>query len=429
MLDSILTLMNDLLPRFQSDLWGILAFLFFLQVLPKGEEIRARICIVTVLYLLVVALMICLKVIWPVQLIIKFCMYVWMILFTTKVHPLASVYISCWLYDMIYLNFQINCLLNVNILRNTPIFAQFLLETVVCIILFFFFLQKILRPLFEENPIPTHPRQILLAFFTIAPFLIMSNAVYVYASQFAFTFIGLLCCFFIFVCCTIILYLERITAIHNEVTQDYRSMQRILAERGEQYELTKETIDIINRKCHDMKHQLTALQHISDNNAVTEYIDQVKQTVNIYDSVFHTGNQTLDTLLTEKSLLCQNRNITIKCIADAGKLDFMSPVDLYALFGNALDNAIEYVSTIEDPERRIISVQIREEQSMLYVSIENFFDHSLAFEDGLPISTKGNFYHHGFGTKSIRFTVEKYKGHMNISTHNHLFTLSILFPM
>ena len=308
-------------------------------------------------------------------------------------------------------------------------FISFLLSISLYLIIFGLFHLFINRPLFLENQIYANRRQTLLAVFTIAPFLIMSNAVYVYAQQFADSFVGILCCVLIFVCCTIILYLEQTTAIHNQMMQDYASIQHIFAERSSQYELSKETIEIINQKCHDMKHQLTALQHISDNKESTNYIDQVKSSVNIYDSVFHTGNETLDTLLTEKSLVCQNRDIIIKCMANASKLDFMDPIDLYTLLGNALDNAIEYVSTIEAPECRIISVLIREERAMLFISIENFLNDELVFEDGLPVSTKSDDINHGYGTKSIRFVVEKYHGHMTISTNNHLFTLNLLVPV
>ena len=54
-----------------------------------------------------------------------------------------------------------------------------------------------------------------------------------------------------------------------------------------------------------------------------------------------TGNEILDTILTEKSLICENSGIHINCVADGSLLAFMNPVDLYTLFGNALDNAIE----------------------------------------------------------------------------------------
>ncbi len=41
-----------------------------------------------------------------------------------------------------------------------------------------------------------------------------------------------------------------------------------------------------------------------------------------------------------------DKDIVITCIADGKLLEFISSTDLYSLFGNALDNAIEAVSVL-----------------------------------------------------------------------------------
>ena len=71
----------------------------------------------------------------------------------------------------------------------------------------------------------------------------------------------------------------------------------------------------------------------------------------IYSAIVRTGNEILDTILTEKSLICENSGIHISCVADGSLLAFMNPVDLYTLFGNALDNAIEAVRKLESKEK------------------------------------------------------------------------------
>ena len=110
-----------------------------------------------------------------------------------------------------------------------------------------------------------------------------------------------------------------------------------------------ENVDLINRKCHDLKHQIAALRRISDRREREESIQALEQSVMIYDSVVKTGNDILDTVLTEKSLLCESRGITLTCVADGDCLDFMDGVDIYTIFGNALDNAIESVTPLDDP--------------------------------------------------------------------------------
>lgn len=423
------TLLSFLSAQIATDLRGVIACYFFLPVLPRKKYFFLKTAIASCFYFLCVAVMIQFQIIWYVQLIIKFLLFTLVFLSGTQCSLYTGFYLSCFVYDIIYLCFQINCLIHKLFPSTLGAYGNFLLSAVIYLgidILFYFL---VIRRMFGEDTLPVNRRQTILALVTIIPFLFMSNSIYAYADYFADSFIGVLCCVFIFICCTILLYLERATFLHNEMVQQYQFMQHVFAQRSAQYELSKETIDIINRKCHDMKHQLSALQHISDDEMRSDYINQVKSSITIYDSLFHTGNETLDTLLSEKGLVCQNRNITIKCIADAAKLDFMNPVDLYTLFGNALDNAMEYVSTIQEPERRIISIEIREKQSMLFVSIENFLDEQLDFQNGLPVSTKNDNMNHGFGTKSIRYTVEKYHGHMTISATNHMFTMNFLFSL
>ena len=424
-----MTTVSTFSPQIVSEFWGIIACCFFLPVLPKKNHFIIKTIAAACLYFLCVAAMIHFQIIWYIQLTLKFLLFAFFLSAGTKCSIYSAFYFSCWIYDITYLGFQIKCLLDKQLGSSATVLDSFVIGIPVYLGIYFIFYFTVIVPMFQTSQLPVNRRQMILALVTIAPFLFISNTIYVYADFFADTFFGILCCFFIFICSTIILYLERTTFIHNDMVQEYRFMQHIFAQRSAQYALSKETIDIINRKCHDMKHQLTALEHISDDAVRSEYIHQVKSSVNIYDSVYHTGNDTLDTLLTEKGLVCQNRNIIIKCMADAAKLDFMNPVDIYTLFGNALDNAIEYVSSIKDCDRRMISVEIREKQSMLFISIENFLDHDLLFKNGLPVSTKNDTINHGFGTKSMRYTVEKYHGHMTIQTENHMFTLNFLFTL
>ena len=147
----------------------------------------------------------------------------------------------------------------------------------------------------------------------------------------------------------------------------------------------------------------------------------------IYDRTFQTGNRTMDTLLTEKNLLCERDHITLTCIADASLLSFMEALDLYTLFGNAIDNAAECVRQYENPAWRQILLRIGGQGSIVSIHMENYCDAPLTFEDGIPHTTKGDSTRHGFGTKSIRHVVEKYGGEMRMSVSDSVFLLDIMF--
>ncbi len=197
----------------------------------------------------------------------------------------------------------------------------------------------------------------------------------------------------------------------------------------EQYELSRENIDIINRKCHDLKHQVAALRLMSDPQEREDGLREIERQVMIYNAAAQTGNEVLDTLLTEKGLLCEESQISWTYLADGALLDFMSPVDLYIVMGNALDNAIESSRQIPNVERRVIRVTVREEHGAAFIQVENYFDHPIHTEGGGFQTTKEDAENHGFGLRSIRSITERYGGTLDVETQGGRFLLSILIPI
>ena len=202
-------------------------------------------------------------------------------------------------------------------------------------------------------------------------------------------------------------------------------LEQLLHAEDRQRKTTKETIDIINMKCHDLKHQISLLRQGGND----EFVKEIENAVQIYDSSLKTGNETLDIILMEKLLHCEKHEIELTCIADGEKLNFMSSSDIYSLFGNALDNAIDSVSKEEDPEKRVISFQISARDHLLKMRVENYLEKELVLKDGLPVTTKDDKKYHGFSMMSIRHIVRKYGGEMSVSTDHHAFVLTILIPI
>ena len=184
--------------------------------------------------------------------------------------------------------------------------------------------------------------------------------------------------------------------------------------KQEQYELSKENIDLINQKSHDLKHQIRALRKLNKEE-LDRYLDEIEDTVRIYESIVKTGNDVFDTILTEKSLYCRKHEIKINCIADGSQMEFIDAIDLYAILGNALDNAIEAVQKFKDPGKRQIDVVICRQQKFLVMNFMNPVQEAPVFVDDFPVTTKGDQRYHGFGLRSIRHFVRKYDGYLNIS--------------
>lgn len=228
--------------------------------------------------------------------------------------------------------------------------------------------------------------------------------------------------------CVIILYLQNELFRKSALKQELELMNMLLLKEQEQYRLSKENISIINQKCHDLKHQIRAIRK-SDDVDKSQYLKEVEDSIRIYESIVKTGNEVLDTILTEKSLYCKERGITISCVADGQLLSFMQTMDLYSLFGNALDNAIEAVEKLTEEEMRQIDVLIHKQQSFLVINIINPVGEPLLFDEGLPVTTKADKTIHGFGVRSMKYIVKKYDGFLNASEEDGCFSLKILIPL
>ena len=87
------------------------------------------------------------------------------------------------------------------------------------------------------------------------------------------------------------------------------------------------------------------------------YFAEAERAIMIYDTRIDTGNKALNTVLMEKGLYCQSHDIQLTCMPSGDSLDFMQVADIYALFGNALDNAINATMELNDPSKRVINVR------------------------------------------------------------------------
>ena len=211
--------------------------------------------------------------------------------------------------------------------------------------------------------------------------------------------------------------------------KELSAMNVILKSQYEQYRNYQDSLDLIQMKYHDLKHQITALRAESDEEKRKKWIDAMEEEVSAFENMSKTGNQVLDTILAAKIFHCRKNYIQITCVADGKLLDFIHVTDLCSIFGNALDNAIECELKIPDKEKRLIHVSVSKQKNFLLLRFENYYDTELNYQGGAFITTKRDKEFHGYGLKSIRYTVNKYDGAVSIDTKENWFDLKILIPV
>ena len=257
---------------------------------------------------------------------------------------------------------------------------------------------------------------------------IILNAVIVYINDNYNKAYTIVSCIYNLLCCSMVLYIQFSLATNKHLKSELQTTMQLLKQAEDQYKSSKENVDIINLKCHDLKHQLT--EYAKNGKLDSELLGELENVINIYDSTIKTGNEALDLILSEKSLICQKKDIKLTCLADCSKLNFINKTDLYSLFGNLIDNAMEAVYKIQDVDKRHINLVVKNVNSFVSISIDNYYEGNIVLLDnGLPKTTKEDKDYHGYGMKSIQLIVNKYDGDLNISLDNNVFSLFIMFPI
>ncbi len=229
-------------------------------------------------------------------------------------------------------------------------------------------------------------------------------------------------------CCAIVLLLAWRTIEQRELAQEVEYLQHTIRQSQRQYEISRDTIERINIKCHDIKYQIASLA-AQGRPLGPDAVYDLEKAISIYDTRIETHNQLLDVLLTEKSLYCEQNGIQLSCMVDGEKLAFLENSDLYCLFGNVIDNALEAVAAVPQRERRIINLVVKARGCMLLIQQDNYFDGTLTFQNGLPLTTKADTSCHGFGLRSIQMIVHKYDGELTAHVDGDVFHLNILFSL
>ena len=230
-------------------------------------------------------------------------------------------------------------------------------------------------------------------------------------------------------CALILLYAQQEQRRWYRNKKELDAVRSMLDAQYQQYNISKENIEYLNRKYHDFKQQIEVIQLEENSEKRNKYLNDLKKAIKIYQAQSNSGNMVLDTILTEKSRYCVERDINFTYVADGRLLGFLDMTDICVIVGNALDNAIESVSQLDDREKRLIKMAIYSQNGSLIFRFENWNEKILNFADGLPESTKANKADHGYGIKSIKYSVERYSGSIDISTEHNWFVLCALIPM
>lgn len=227
-------------------------------------------------------------------------------------------------------------------------------------------------------------------------------------------------------CGLLILSIQHEQLRENALHRELEAIDNVLHRQYEQYKRSKENIKFINKRYHDLKIQIANIRAERDHVKQEAALEQMENGILQYEAENKTGNPVLDTLLTAKSMDCQDKNIRMTSVADGSQVGFLSTRELCNIMGTALDNAIESCTAEPDVEKRLIRTAVYTQNGFLMFRVENYCAEPVELDaEGLPVKNARG----GYGLKSLRAAAHQHGGSMTLHWENNWFTLRVLIPL
>lgn len=178
---------------------------------------------------------------------------------------------------------------------------------------------------------------------------------------------------------------------------------------------------------HDIKKHLDTLKQLCGINSekAENYCRLIEEGMDALVVGFHCKNQILSIVMSQKIAVAENENIKVKTEIEDLDLDFISDVDITAIFANLWDNAIAACRKV-DSEDRFINVIIVQQNGFIVISFENSFNGVIKKEDNKIKSVKED--HTGWGLSILKARAENYNGMFFTEYNENVFKTRLMIP-
>lgn len=213
---------------------------------------------------------------------------------------------------------------------------------------------------------------------------------------------------------------HRLEQERNLYRRQAEMQYRYYAREEEKYEESRKLV-------HDIRNHMLAMEKLYDSEkaeAAAEYAGNIHQMLNSLGQKYYTAEKLLNIILNDKARQMQSAGIREDMKIGELSLDFMRDVDITALFGNLLDNAI---AAAAKEEKGFVKLRINKVRQFISITMENSSGRK-------PVRTKGGFLsekvgHEGVGIGSIRQVVERYGGDVQFGWKEGVFTVKVMLPV
>ena len=230
---------------------------------------------------------------------------------------------------------------------------------------------------------------------------------------------------------TILAVVLMMSVLVFNINRQYEVEKELAKLKSEQAELLERDYTAVNRAYqvnaklfHDLHNHIGVLRQFLTHEKYGEavrYLDELQAPVRNLTATVWTGDETADYLINSKAAAAEADGIRFHVQVEFPRRTNIRSVDLCAILGNLLDNAIEAARQVPDPSRRTAALTIRRIHQMLVIKVENSFAAAPVREDGELKTTKTEGGLHGWGLKSAQAAAEKYDGMVQAGVSGEVF--------
>jgi hypothetical protein len=191
----------------------------------------------------------------------------------------------------------------------------------------------------------------------------------------------------------------------------------------------QESQNKVKRLYHDMSNHIMCIKTMSsEQEDLNNYIDGISKNLNEFKEIYNTGNMILDIILNEKQAKCNENDISLYCDINFSKCNFIEMTDVCSIFSNILDNAIEACNKINNCEK-YIKIRGTVVKSYYVIRCKNSKINKVKMKNNKVITSKRDKFIHGIGLKSVKSSLKKYDGELEIEDFENEFLLQIYIPI
>ena len=222
---------------------------------------------------------------------------------------------------------------------------------------------------------------------------------------------------------------------HQKKNEEFTQMQLLLqqeSDRAQYYEMLLMQNENQRILIHDIKKHLQSVAMLNEqreHDKIDAYIRQLILSSNLKEASRLCDHELLNSILCRYMQQCIKDHITLHADIRSRTVDFIASNDLTSLFCNLLDNAIEAAGVVPDSFIEI-NTSKRKKTPFVVITVINSCRTNPFLSNGRQLCTqKSDKRRHGFGLKSIRRTVQKYHGSMQMYYNDDTFTFHTIITL